>query len=390
MIDHKLPNKNLISSFNNHDSNKKIGFKILFELFNSLKSKNYEYFPLNNHLFRRQFEMCVFYERNFDCILRSDNQKYIGMIKENDDIVEMTGVGIYFYPNKDIYFGEFNCNLKSGNGIYIQHKNTNLNESIGNVLNTSTLSNNSLGSNPIYLYESFILNIGTYDDDKLVSNAKNKSLIIDYFYYSPHFFYKNIFNIHIGTLNGNYIEEGLSFYKPTIDDFVIYKGKYKNNIKYDNEGIIYYVNKNIIFTGTIEDNNLIKGFIGCIVEDSKVEKLFKVTNNELEDEVQTDEEKDKLINLFKEFNNKVSSSYDYLYTSIFNQRDNKNLKKDIFEICHFITIELINYLSMIDQKNIFDFDKIEVRDFLSFYKSILNNYDDYIIYDEIDISDIDD
>ncbi len=329
------------------------GFVIKSELFNNLKIKKNE-FVINHNIFKKVNQSDYVFERDFDCLLSSKWNKYLGMLKGKGDSLQKSGVGIYFYPTKDIYFGEWVNDEKEGSGIYIEKNKEYSDKDKANISSSDK--------------EAFKIIMGTINH----SSFSGDGIIIDFVNFDSNSYDDSIFNAYIGHLVDNKFISGLSITKRQ-SDYIIYNGKYENGLRTDEHALYYQSSNDTLFYGEITDNIPINGFLVSFTENyDDYTKVYKIKDGLYENELVNKEfkltEDSDLIFKFITF---ITEDKKYYRLS---PEDKSCYENNILSVIHHYTVNLIDYLNKAyNLKRSICLDSLKIKDFLCSFNELIKN-----------------
>lgn len=209
--------------------------------------------------------------KNYIVQMTKEGSKYIGVLNE---FFEREGYGAYFFPNNDMYFGNFKNDMRNFNGIYIWSPT----KKDSKVLTESFYGfwrNNKKGHNGIYMW----LEEGEGNNDFDEAN----------------------FSAYVGELE-NSIYKKATVLQKSESDYHLYHGNLDSNgKKSDNDGFFYSASLDKVFHGKFENDNFISGYITSFNEDGKIKDInycefdenLEITNIKMDRDLSSQDKKDQ-------------------------------------------------------------------------------------------------
>ena len=324
----------------NYNSN---GLPIIQKLFNRLQTQ--DNFVIQHSSFKKINEIDNFFERDFDCIINTYGNKYYGMLK--DDPLVRQGVGLYFYPNKDIYFGEWADNHKKGRGIYIQ--------------NTKKIIDDEANKNN----EAFRILIG-----KDVEEFDIDGIIIDYEYYAPTSIERSLFTAYIGVISEGNFTKGFIYSKISTEEYIIYYGSVnEDGLRDDENGYFFQSKTDSIYHGSFVKDRPYNGYLCKISKNyDKLDFIYEIFEGEFKESLTRDASLTKRILNIAKFIVEQKDFYKIDYNS------NEKQSIEIFAAIHNYTNSIIDLIGNVQSSSKFmSLDEIKLNDFLSSYLEIIKS-----------------
>lgn len=250
-----MKNKNIYSNIKSINIDKKV--------FDHCKQLNKELFSVGTNDFRlinvnkSNYNSDKLERNNYESILRSNAFKYIGMLKEsiNQSLLIREGIGIYIYPNNDIYFGEWVNNIKFGDGIYIKN-------------NKKNTDNN----------ETFDVYIGNFypSNSNDVSLISGEGIYISFNNYDSLNFDNSRFIFQIGSFIDNNFSYGLMGTILKNDDFQLYYGSFKDNKRNDDNAYYFSAACDTLYIGKIEDDHYLTDGVIAELDPDNYDNIIKL------------------------------------------------------------------------------------------------------------------
>lgn len=208
-----------------------------------------------------------------------EKSKYLGFFNQE---FEKDGYGIYFYPNNDIYFGNFKHDMRNYNGIYIWSPITEESK----VFTESYFGlwdDNNKGEKGIYLW--------------LEENEGKEN------------FEETNFDAFVGEFENSVYKRG-TFLQKNGASYHLFHGNYdKDGKKNDDDAFFYSASLDKIFHGKFEKDEFISGYIVSFNEDGKVNEInfceygknLEIKNIKMEKDLNEEEKKEQgdKCNLFR-------------------------------------------------------------------------------------------
>jgi hypothetical protein len=320
-----------------------------------------------------------------------ENFTYLGGVNLN---FERSDIGVYKYDNNDIYFGNWNrnlkdgigvfystspfrddskklffnfyignwkCNTKHGNGIYLRLLlNPEINKKNDNDdLNKSNISNNSNNSNnESHASESFLKNISNNNDKK-----NNNTIKSNIFKINDNEIEK--IEIFCGRFQEDEFVEGLNYLVSENNDEHIYYGRMNGNYeKEDDEGIMVTKHKKFIYKGKFKNDKFISGYVFNVNDESN--KMFYV------------EYEDGEIIEFR--NQNLIENYDEIHFEMITKFVTLNETEGFSDIKKYANLTFYYLEKILD----FDFFKYEensdfFKEHIFYFKDLFDNVMNYVI-----------
>ncbi len=188
-------------------------------------------------------------------ILEKNGSKYSGTL---DHQFQRDGYGLEIYKNGDKYFGQFNSDLRNGNGIYYfsSVKSDENSENVQTECYLGNWKNNVKDKMGIYIWMDQPENNYQYE------NAN--------------------FDAYVGEFEDEKYLRGTYLTKIN-NDFYLYHGNFdKEGKKSDKDSYFYSSKTNKIFHGEINKDLLVCGYMGTFDEDGEnvIELVYCILNND--------------------------------------------------------------------------------------------------------------